>query len=95
MLFLSSAHLLKGPEVHNSETRYKARCHSTYICKILLIYGYGEQLVFLIINTTQDFSGTLTDLLHDIGQLLENIQPGAKIKNLGIVCKVYFVMSCM
>jgi hypothetical protein len=36
----------------------------------------------------KDFSSSLTDLLNDIAQLLENFRPGAKAKNLGIVCKV-------
>ena len=45
-------------------------------------------VILLICNILKDFSSSLTDLLNDIAQLLENFRPGAKAKNLGIVCKV-------
>ena len=45
-------------------------------------------LFVLFFSLLKDFSSSLTDLLNDIAQLLENFRPGAKAKNLGIVCKV-------
>ena len=36
----------------------------------------------------KDFATTPSDLLGDIARLLNDFKPGAKAKNLGIVCKV-------
>ena len=54
---------------------------------IKLRISHGKLLASVFCHL-KDFSANLTDLLNDIAQLLENFRPGAKAKNLGIVCKV-------